>query len=160
MKIVVMSDTHLHQTTRSFETLCLRYCADADLVIHLGDWTRTAILDYLMQYPLAAVSGNMDDYAIHAKLPAKKTLRLNGRRIGITHGWGSEFDMHARLLKDLPDVDAIFYGHTHRPTNREEHGVLFFNPGSVTLGRGSYRGSIGIVHVEESIRAEVIPVKE
>ena len=66
MKIVVMSDTHLSQTTNEFKTLCSELCDDADMVIHLGDWDKVGILDYLEQYPLEAVAGNMDDYPIQS----------------------------------------------------------------------------------------------
>ena len=37
---------------------------------------------------------------------------------------------HLANLVSLP-YDAIFWGHTHRPYCREEHGKLFANPGSV-----------------------------
>lgn len=156
MKVVVLSDTHLDQVNSELVSICETYCATADLVIHLGDWTRSVVLDFFQQFPLEAVSGNMDDAVIRDQLPSQKTLTLDGRRIGITHGWGYETGMHERLLQAFPDVEVILYGHTHRPLAREENGVLFFNPGSLTYGRGRFQKSLGIFETGEKMEANII----
>jgi uncharacterized protein len=156
MKIVVMSDTHLGQVTQEFSAICERFCHDADLVIHLGDWTKPVILDFLQQYPLQGVAGNTDDYSIHSRLPAKKVIAANGLRIGLIHGWGSVRDLQARIKAEFSDVDAIFFGHTHQPLQVKEDGVLWFNPGSVFMGRGQFSGTLGIVQVGEEIRGEIV----
>jgi uncharacterized protein len=157
MKLVVMSDTHLSHVTDEFKAICERICADADMVIHLGDLTRTAILDYLEQYPLQAVAGNTDDHDVQCRLPVKKVLQVNGIRIGIIHGWGSGSDLRRRLKMQFADVNAIFFGHTHQPLQIEEKGLFWFNPGSVFMGRGQFQGSVGVVHVEhQQLRGEII----
>jgi uncharacterized protein len=156
MKLLVMSDTHLSRVTDQFKGVCDHYCAHADLVIHLGDWTQSEILDYLEQYPLQAVAGNMDDNHIHSRLPAKKVLQVNGFRIGLIHGWGSAGDLRKRLVTQFADVHAIFFGHTHKPLQTEENGLFWFNPGSVFSGRGAFQGSVGVVHVEEQLKGEII----
>ena len=76
MKLVVMSDTHLSRVTDEFGAICEQYCRGADVVVHLGDLTRSVILDYLEQYPLQAVAGNMDDHNVHSRLPVKKVLQV------------------------------------------------------------------------------------
>lgn len=156
MKLVVMSDTHLGRVTDQFKAICERFCHDADLVIHLGDWTRCAVLDYLEQYPLQAVAGNMDEYNVHSRLPVKKVIEVNSFRIGIIHGWGSGRDLRDRLKTQFADVHAIFFGHTHQPLQIEESGLFWFNPGSLFMGRGQVQGSVGVVHVEQQLRAEII----
>lgn len=156
MKLIVMSDTHLRRVTDEFRVICERYCRDADMVIHLGDLTRSPILDYLEQYPLQAVAGNMDDHIIHSRLPVKKVLAVGAFRIGLIHGWGAPNDLMKRLESQFSDVEGIFFGHTHEPAQIEESGLLWFNPGSVFEGRGGSRGSIGVVHVEERLRGEII----
>lgn len=158
MKIVVMSDTHLRHVTEEFAAICERFCRDAHMVIHLGDWTQPRVLDFLEQYPLQGVAGNTDDYSIHSRLPAKRILQLNGCRIGLIHGWGSVEDLRNRLKTQFSEVDAIFYGHSHQPLQVEEDGLFWFNPGSVFLGRSQFSGSLGIVHIGQSIRAEIIPL--
>jgi putative phosphoesterase len=157
MKIIVMSDTHLTRVTDAFRSICVQYCTDADLVIHLGDWASASVLDFLEQYPLEAVAGNMDDGLIHSRLPSKKVIRvLNNYRIGLIHGWGDASGMRSRLRQEFADVDAVLFGHTHQPLQLKEDGVVWFNPGSVTLGRGEYAQSLGILHISNSIQSEII----
>jgi putative phosphoesterase len=143
-------------TVNQFRAICEQYCHDADMVIHLGDWTRAAVLDYLEQYPLQAVAGNMDDYHVHSRLPAKKVLQVNDYRIGIIHGWGSARDLRSRLKTQFADVHAIFFGHTHQPLQIEENGLFWFNPGSVFSGRGQFDATVGVVHVDQQLHGEII----
>ncbi len=86
MKIVVMSDTHLGKATDEFKALCSEFCDDADMVIHLGDLEKVEMLNYLEQYPLEAVAGNMDDYAIQQRLPGRKIVKA-GRLSAGNRSW-------------------------------------------------------------------------
>jgi uncharacterized protein len=158
IKIVVMSDTHLCKATDEFKALCSQFCDDADMVIHLGDWERVEILNYLEQYPLDAVAGNMDDYSIQQRLPARKIVRAGPFRLGITHGWGSPVGIRQRLKQEFTGVDAIFFGHTHQPLILRENGLLWFNPGSLFLGRRASGKSIGVVRIQDSIDAEIFQI--
>ncbi|GLI35051.1 MAG: YfcE family phosphodiesterase [Deltaproteobacteria bacterium] len=151
-----MSDTHLRQVTDEFRRICSRYCDDADMVIHLGDWARSSILDFMEQYPLEAVAGNTDDHVIQDRLPTKKVIRVGSHRIGIAHGWGAASDLPKRLRNEFIGVDAVLFGHTHVPLNAEENGIFWFNPGSVFLGRGSSERTLGILHINERIQGEII----
>ena len=136
MKIVVMSDTHLSKATDEFKALCSEFCDDADMVIHLGDMEKAEMLNYLEQYPLEAVAGNMDDYSIQQRLPARKIVKAGAFRLGIAHGWGPDGGIRQRLEQEFTGVDAILFGHTHQPLIFRKNGLLWFNPGSVFLGRG------------------------
>jgi uncharacterized protein len=159
IKIVVMSDTHLSKATDEFKALCSEFCDDADMVFHLGDMERVEILNYLDQYPLDAVAENMDDHLIQQRLPAKKIVKAGAFRLGITHGWGSPVGIRQRIMQEFTDVDAIFFGHTHQPLILREDGLLWFNPGSLFLGRGASGKSIGIVRIQDSIEAEVLQIR-
>ncbi|MHC1744330.1 MAG: metallophosphoesterase family protein [Syntrophobacteraceae bacterium] len=156
MKIVVMSDTHLNHATDELERICSRYCDGADLVIHLGDWACGSILNFMERYPLEAVCGNMDDHVIRERLPVKKVVHIGGFRVGMTHGWGSGYDLPRRLMGEFQGVDAMLFGHTHQPLVKQDNGVLLFNPGSVFLGRGTHAQTLGILHVEEGIQGEIV----
>lgn len=159
MRIVVMSDTHLTRVTDEFKALCSEYCDSADMLIHLGDWERVELLNYLEQYPLEAVAGNMDDHLIRERLPAKKVIMAGNFRIGIIHGWGPPADIRQRISQEFTTgVDAILFGHTHQPILIREDGVLWFNPGSVFLGRGFSRKSIGVLEIRENIEAEILKI--
>jgi len=146
----------LHQVTDEFRSICARYCDGADKVIHLGDWVAGSVLDFMERYPLEAVSGNMDPADIQDRLPIKKVIRLKGHRLGIIHGWGAPFDLRKKLYGEFEDVDAILFGHTHQAMQAEENGIFWFNPGSVSMGRGGSPRSLGILHIGEGIRGEII----
>ncbi|MGD0398410.1 MAG: metallophosphoesterase family protein [Syntrophobacteraceae bacterium] len=158
IKIVVMSDTHLNTATDEFKALCSQFCDDADMVIHLGDLERVEILNYLEQYPLEAVAGNMDDYSIKQRLPARKIVKAGSFRLGITHGWGSPVEIRKRLKEEFTGVDAIIFGHTHQPLILREDGLLWFNPGSLFLGRRSSGKSIGVLRILDKIEAEIFQI--
>ena len=117
MKIVVMSDTHLGKATDEFKAMCSQFCDDADMVIHLGDLEKVEMLNYLEHYPLEAVAGNMDDFAIQRRLPARKIVRAGAFRLGIAHGWGPPDGIRQRLEQEFTGVDAILFGHTHEPSD-------------------------------------------
>ncbi len=153
-----MSDTHLNHPTEEFRKICDLYCTRADLVIHLGDWARSTVLDYLEGYPLEAVAGNTDDHAILQRLPTKKVIRIGKFRVGIIHGWGSIRGLHQRLVQEFVDVDAILHGHSHLPYVQRDNGLLWFNPGSVFMGRGDLPRSIGILHAGEELWGEIVPL--
>ncbi len=158
MKIVVMSDTHLKKVTGEFKALCSEFCDGADMVIHLGDLEKVEMLNFLEQYPLEAVAGNMDDFQIQQRLPAKKVIKAGAFRLGIAHGWGSPGGIRSRLKEQFSDVDAILFGHTHQPLILRENGLLWFNPGSVFHGRGGSQKSIGVLRIQDAIEAEVIQI--
>lgn len=159
IKIVVMSDTHLSKATDEFKALCSEFCDDADMVIHLGDWESVEVLNYLERYPLDAVAGNMDDYSIKQRLPALKIVRAGHFRLGITHGWGPPAGIRKRLKQEFSGVDAICFGHTHQPLILRENGLLWFNPGSLFLGRGASGKSIGVLKIQDKIEAEIFKIK-
>ena len=158
MNIVVMSDSHLYEVTPQFEALCERYARGADLVIHLGDLVGPSILDYLMQFPLEAVCGNMDGHSIRQQLPVKKVIRLGGFRVGLVHGWGASADLPETLYPEFVNVDAVLFGHTHEPFLRRSNGILWFNPGSVSSGRRGAPRSLGLLQVDTELHADHIPV--
>ena len=160
MKIIVMSDTHLSKPTAEFKALCSEFCDDADMVIHLGDMETVEMLNYLEQYPLEAVAGNMDHYSIHERLPARKIVKAGAFRLGIVHGWGSPVGIRQRIEQQFTGVDAILFGHSHMPFIFQENGLLWFNPGSVFLGRGGPRKSIGVLRIQDKIEAEIVSIQE
>jgi putative phosphoesterase len=157
MKIVVMSDTHLDHVTDEFQSICIRYCSDADRVVHLGDMAKSPVLDFLEQYPLEAVAGNTDDHVIRSRLPAKKVITVGGRRIGIIHGWGqTDRDLKKWLKDQFSGVSAILFGHSHQALQAQDNGLLWFNPGSVFSARGGSSRSLGVLRIGERIQAEIV----
>ena len=149
MKIGVISDTH----ASSFAQLpgrILRALAEVDLIIHTGDFVTRDVLDGLKRLgELKAVRGNMDSEELKQILPEKEILEIEGRRVGIIHGWGSPHGIDDRVGGMFEDVDIIVYGHSHHSQNEVKRGILFFNPGQA-------RNSFGILTIDREVRGEII----
>ena len=91
-------------------------------------------------------------------LPKERRLRVNGRRILLTHGSPAATDealtpdtpnRRFRELAQMAGTDVIICGHSHRPFARQVAGVWFINTGSV--GRpddGDPRASYAILQIE------------
>lgn len=149
MRIGVVSDTHVTSLAEIPEKILLAL-AEVDLIIHAGDFVTKDVLDGLKQLgEVKAVQGNMDSDELKRILPEKELLVIEGKRIGIIHGWGSPYGIDDRVGKMFEDVDVIVYGHSHYSQNEVKKGVLFFNPGRA-------RNSFGILTVGEEVRGEII----
>ena len=157
MKIGVISDTHLSKPNPALYRLNEEIFADVSIVLHAGDLTRLAILEAFADKEVIAVSGNMDRHDVTTKLPPQEIVTVAGYSIGLIHGWGSPWGLEDKITNAFQDVDAIVYGHTHKPSNQIKGGVLMFNPGSFAgsflLGRNP---SVGIITVDDGVRGKII----
>ena len=91
----------------------------------------------------------MDPMEVQEQLPEMNVLDLNGKKIGLIHGWGPPSGMRERINGQFKEVDAILYGHTHTPDNELIESVLFFNPGSASGKYPAMRKTYGILSLEE-----------
>ena len=150
MKIGILSDTHLTGVTGEFKRTVEKNFSDADMIFHAGDITGRAVFDYLSNWDLRAVRGNMDDYDLFEVLPVRRIEEVKGLRIGIIHGRGAPHGIEDVVSAEFSDVDLIIFGHSHVPLIQKKNGVMLFNPGSFS-GRYSYRGTVGIMEIDETV---------
>lgn len=150
MKIAVISDTHLTHPTETFRHHMKTLFGDAGIMLHAGDMTSSSVFDYLSNWDLRAVRGNMDDHDLRAALPEQRIETIAGRRIGVMHGWGSPSGLEDRVFDSFSDVDVIVFGHSHTPLKMTKRGVILFNPGSY---RGGYagKGSVGVIEISQEL---------
>jgi putative phosphoesterase len=149
VKIGVVSDTHATSFTQLPDQI-LRTLAEVDLIIHTGDFVARDVLDGLKQLgEVKAVQGNMDSEELKRILPEKELLEIEGKRIGIIHGWGSPHGIDDRVGGMFDDVDIIVYGHSHYSQNEVKRGILFFNPGRA-------KNSFGILTIDQEVSGEII----
>jgi putative phosphoesterase len=149
MRIGVVSDTHATSFAQLPDTI-LTALAEVNLIIHAGDFTTKDVLDGLRRLgEVKAVWGNMDSAELKRILPEKELLVIEGRRIGIIHGWGSPYGIDDRVGGMFEDVDIIVYGHSHYSQNEVKKGILFFNPGQA-------RNSFGILTMGKEVKGEII----
>jgi len=83
---------------------------------------------------------------------------LDGKRLGLIHGWGAPWGMRGRIRDRFEGVDAVLYGHTHMARNESIGGVLFFNPGSASGRFPALGRTYGLITVEESLSGEIITI--
>ena len=174
MKIGVISDTHLTasksgmfggaaQKLRSKVTLdelramLERHFSGVELILHAGDFVEIAVAEMLEQIaPLTGVQGNMDLPDIQRRFPVKTTVTAQGVTIGLIHGSGAPHGLADRVAQEFEGVNAIVFGHSHQPMNEARNGVLFFNPGSPTDRIFAPYHSVGILHLDDTLRGEII----
>lgn len=159
MKIGVLSDTHLTRVTPAFKELVKTYFNDVDLILHAGDMVGLPLYEFLQSMAVEAVQGNMDERNLKAILPPKKTLTLDGVKIGLTHGWGAAQGLEGRLVPEFDRIDCLVYGHSHNPANHRSGGILLFNPGSAS-GIGFFgKPTLGFLYIENSgIKGEILEI--
>jgi len=149
MRLGVLSDSHI----TSFDQLndkILAALAEVDLIVHAGDFVVKDVLDGLKQLrELKAVRGNMDSDEIKQLLPERELLEIEGKKIGVIHGWGSPYGIDDRVGGMFDDVDIIVYGHSHHAQNEVKKGILFFNPGQA-------KNSFGILTIGQEVSGEII----
>ena len=76
-----------------------------------------------------------------------KTLKINDRKIYLTHGHVYNID---KLPEDFKENDVILHGHTHIPTWTEfGKNNLCLNPGSITIPKNGSKHSYMIIEGNE-----------
>ncbi len=128
---------------------CLELLADADAVIHAGDFVTAAVLDELelLGPPVHAVHGNVDEPALRRRLPATLELELARVRVAVVHDPGPRAGRAERLRARFPDADCVIFGHTHLPEHSRLDPFQIFNPGSPTERRRAPNRAMGILEV-------------
>lgn len=153
MTVVVISDTHARDIGQLSHGL-LTGLANADLIVHAGDFTEKNVLDGLRAIgEVRAVHGNMDSAELKTILPAQDELVLNGRRTGLTHGSGAPTGIADRVKRMFEGgtLDIIVFGHSHTPCNRMLGGTLMLNPGRAS-------DSYAVLTIEKTVQAEIVRI--
>ena len=135
MRLVLISDTHLPHRGRDLPAPVWEAVADADVVIHAGDWVSPDLLDALEKRgkQLVACWGNNDGPELRARLPERADVNLDGVRFTVVHETGGATGREARMAKLYPDTDVLVFGHSHIPWDSStETGLRLLNPGSPT----------------------------
>ena len=158
VKIGVISDTHISGYDTRLARVVAQHFKDADFILHAGDLVDLSVLDIFAGIEVKAVSGNMDNMSVKDKLPEQLIFEIKGFTIGLIHGWGSPLGIEGKLLAKLGNVNCVVYGHTHKPSNYKEKGILFFNPGSAVDKRFADTRTIGILEIDKEIKGRIISI--
>jgi putative phosphoesterase len=201
-RIGVIADTHIPEFLPALPEGVAQVFQGVDMILHAGDITGTEVLEDLRKIaPVIAIKGDHDKL----NLPKKTIVEVGSVWIGLIHGrrprwqelpgilsnllfanhyfwWGG---FQRQVMKSFNDVDAIVFGHFHRPYIAEQNGILLFNPGAIYCAtpaivqarlartrsfvqrvylRRWFRSlpkipTVGVLTVEDGkIRAEIIPI--
>lgn len=171
----VVADSHIPDRMRALPPGALEALSGVDAILHAGDVTRQRVLDELGRLaPVYAVGGNAD---LFLRLPQDRRLTFDGVTIGLTHGHGgragyarekllyytigySPQDTLRVVKRRFEGVQAIVFGHSHRPVNRVLDGVLLFNPGSLGPDyRMAYGPAVGRLTIADGrVTGTIVPL--
>jgi putative phosphoesterase len=135
MRLLLISDTHLPRRARELPAAVLDQVAQADVVVHAGDWVDTRTLDLLAERSrrLIGVYGNNDGPELRARLPEVAYAELGGVRLGVVHETGPAQGREVRCAARFPELDVLVFGHSHIPwDSTAPSGLRLLNPGSPT----------------------------
>ncbi len=165
MRIGLISDTHLPQLLHSLDQLGPEpgeALANVDLILHGGDVTVPAVLDWCEQFaPVLAVRGNNDIFD-DPRLAEHQIIDVEGFRVGMSHELRPESRPIAEILDSSlngEQVDVLIGGDTHVERLEFRDGVLLINPGSPSLPHhfSTRLGAIGILTIEPNrLQAEIV----
>ena len=135
MRLVLIADTHIPNRARDLPAPVWDAVAQADVVIHAGDWVSPDLLDKLEARAnrLVACWGNNDGEELRSRLPERADITLDGVRFTVVHETGGASGRDARMAKLYPDTDVLVFGHSHIPwDSTAASGLRLLNPGSPT----------------------------
>lgn len=169
MRIGIISDTHLPQLVRQLDELGPQvgeFLATVDLILHAGDVTAPAVLDWCGQYAdLVVARGNNDKFG-DPRMHDVVRLDIEGFRIGMVHELRPESRPMDVLLQQATGgdpVDILIAGDTHVERLEYRDDVVFMNTASPTFPHHleTRLGSVGLLEVEQGrIRAEIVRLGE
>lgn len=135
MRLLLIADTHLPKRARDLPARVWDEVAEADVVIHAGDWVDIAAYEALeaRSKRLVACWGNNDGPELRARMPERADVTLAGVRFTVVHETGGAQGRDARMAREYPDTDVLVFGHSHIPWDTTTaSGLRLLNPGSPT----------------------------
>jgi len=136
MLIGIISDTHGLLRPEVIEAL-----RNVDMVIHAGDIDNASIIDGLKELSpnLTVVRGNADKEWAEG-IPESAWLDILGNKIYVVHNKG-------KITEDISETDIIIYGHTHKYSQAEKDGQIWFNPGCCGKRRPDQEISFAVLEI-------------
>jgi putative phosphoesterase len=139
-RIGIISDTHGILRPQVLEEL--KYCA---YILHAGDVTDEPVLDKLrfLCKKIYVVRGNCDSGTWASMLSPRLRFEIDGVRFLMTHDLKGMFE-------EIPDVDVVISGHTHRYSLSKKGKTTYLNPGSCGFARYANSGvTMAVMLVED-----------
>ena len=146
--IGVISDTHGLVRASALDAL-----RGVDLIVHAGDIGGREVVVALEEIaPVRLVRGNTDVEAWSRTLPETDVVEVGEHRICVVHDLAT-----LGLDPEATGVSAVVSGHSHKPRQVVQRGVLYFNPGSAGPRRFQLPIGVGrLVLQGRQVRGELV----
>ena len=146
--IGVISDTHGLLRPSALDAL-----RGVERILHAGDIGGKEIVRALEAIaPVYLVRGNTDREPWALDLPMTCVVESGKHRLFMVHDRAS-----ITLDPAIAGISVVITGHSHKPMQVRQHGVLYFNPGSAGPRRFSLPISVGRLYVrDDRIEGELI----
>lgn len=144
----IISDTHGVLVPETLKILM-----GVDLIIHAGDIDTPAVLNELNRIaPVVAVRGNMDRGNWASHLRKTEAIEIGQCLLYVLHDI-TMLDLDPSVAK----MHAVVHGHTHQPSDEQQNGVRFLNPGSAAHPRRNAPPSLMMLYITGAdLRPELI----
>lgn len=165
MRIAVLADTHLPSLMRTLDELgpqAAEALSGADLILHGGDVTVPAVLDWCGQFADVLVAEGNNDLFRDPRMAPRQHLDVEGWRLGMAHELRPESRPMDQILAGVfpgEAIDILIGGDTHVERLEYRDDVLLVNPGSPILPHhlSTRLGSIAILDISRAaVRAEIV----
>jgi len=164
VRIALIADTHLPSVIRQLDELGPEigdFLATVDLILHAGDVTAPAVLDWCGEYAPTLVAQGNNDLFEDSRMAKRQLLDVEGWRIAMVHEIRPRSRPTAAILETHLDgerPDVLISGDTHVEYLERREDLLLVNPGSPTLPHHKeFRlGAVGLLDVQPgSLSAEI-----
>lgn len=136
--IGIISDTHGLLRPEALHAL-----NDVELILHAGDIGNQQVLDTLQQIaPVIAVRGNNDKGEWAKSLVEWEVVEVDDVSIYMLHNVNE-----IEISPAGAGFQVVVSGHSHKPSIKEERGVLYVNPGSAGPRRFTLPVTVAHLHV-------------
>lgn len=159
MKLIVISDTHIHDA--QVPQNILNIIDDCDIIVHAGDFTSMECYKvFASTGKLKAVYGNSDEAKLKNLLPDRIKFEVEGVKIGVVHEGGLSITNTAaiRYLALEMGVDILVFGHIHRPLI-EKSDVMLVCPGSPLSPRMAKPTVVELIIKNGSVSGRIIEIE-
>ncbi len=146
MKLAVFSDAHGRGERMAKVVKDLK---GVDYLLYAGDVVGDLkeVQSRKGDFKVLAVRGNCDFNSTYSE---ELVFEVGGKVILLTHGhkYNIKYGID-RLYYRAKEVEAdiVIFGHTHCRYAQKEDGVIFFNPGSISLPRDGWPPSYGVIEI-------------
>lgn len=150
MKILIVSDNHGdHQILTDIVD---NFASQVDLLVHCGDSELSP-----NEPPMNSFHGVLGNNDYGLDYPQQLVLDEGTERLLVVHGDHDQvnYSLTPLLLKGkATGASIVCYGHTHQLAVSEDAGILFINPGSISLPSGEYARLGGTFAVVNSTKQQ------